>query len=92
MYNYYEEMGLSSDKTDIIKRISTELGIVISKKKTVLSPKQKSMNKSKSSIKKKNTLARNSEEKEIGFEMKQFEVEKMILEPIFRYIPDRAVL
>ena len=90
--NHYFEMGLIRDKTSLITRICNELNFTLNEKKKSTLTTKKTLAKSKSSIKKRQTLARNTIDDEFGIEIKQFEVEQMPLEPYFRYVPDRYVM
>ena len=90
--NHYFEMGLVRDKTSLITRICNELNFTLNEKKKSTLTTKKTLAKSKSSIKKRQTLARNTIDDEFGIEIKQFEVEQMPLAPYFRYVPDRYVM
>ena len=82
-------MGLNSYKTSLITRICNELNFTLNERRRPTLSTKKTLAKSKSSIKKKQTQARNTIDDDFGIEIKQFEVEQMPLEPCFRYIPDR---
>lgn len=91
--NHYKEMGLeSSEKTNIIARISKQVGITIKGKKSVMSPKNKSQAKLKNLAKKKTTLMESTADLSTQFIGKQFIVESSMLEPHFRYVPDRGTI
>ena len=83
-------MGLTKERTNIIKRISGAIGLNMATKgkKGVTSPKGKAGTK----LKKKKTAVQNSVIDMNQGPMKQYEVTQIIPEPIFRYIPDRATI
>ena len=85
-------MGLTKEKTNLVMRIASSVGVTIpgKGKKSLTSPK---ISKQKTKIMKKRTNVQNSNI-DMNFQagMKQFCCSEPILEPVFRYIPDRRTI
>ena len=91
--NYYKDMGLLD--TSILKKIADNVGFQLGKKgKNNSSPKAGSKNKSggKSNTAKKRTGQSAAMDMATSVYTKQFCIDKPIMEPMFRYIPDRATI
>lgn len=91
--DHYIAMDLTKAKTNILTRITLEVGISLEKtKKSTMSPKSKKGGNSKGLAKRK-TLTQSSVVREMQHAgMGQFRIDGPIKEPVFRYIPDRATM
>lgn len=94
--NWYKELDLEAkEKTNLLTRICTALDVnLATRKKNMLSPKNDKGKGAKTKVlQKKKTTVRNATNSDLKhLESEHFVVAEMVLEPYFRYLPDRGTM
>jgi hypothetical protein len=90
---YYAEKGLVSEKTSILKKIATAVGLQVEKKSKKDTGKSGTgKGKGKTSISKKRTGQTAAMDMAAAMVNQQITISEPVPEPIFRYVPDRDTI
>ena len=92
MSNPYEEMGLVSEKTNLVQKILKSCGNTVKTGKEGKSGKKEGKGQSKGGAKKKGASAKNNMDTVDYYEFKFLPLDEEFKKPCFRYIPDRKTM